>query len=440
MSERPTLIRYRTMAWLTVASALAYLCRNSIGVAESTVRQDLQLTLEQSGWFLGAFFWSYALFQVPCGWFAHIYGTRRSLAIFAFTWSIASIALGTANSLELLIAAQLLMGISQAGIFPAAVGSIGHWMPLSQRSLACGILGAGMQVGAITASGLTGLLLTMVEWRWIFILLALPGLVWSVLFLIWFRDRPEQMTNISASELALINSHKREHLVEDTAEAKSTEKSEPSKVRPSAIVFICGQQICRASGYMFFASWFPTFLQETRGISIAASGYLQGLVLTGTLAGSLLGGMITDWVWRKTGNLRLSRSGVGSVALCSCGTLVLCAWFVEQVPLAIALLALGSLFAALAGPPTFATVIDVGGNRVPQLLGLVNMCGNLAAAACPVLVGLLFQWTSNWDLVLLLFAALYITGGICWACVVPYGKMAKPSQKQVPAPAREALA
>ncbi|MFN3159280.1 MAG: MFS transporter [Rubinisphaera brasiliensis] len=442
MQARPTTIRYRTMAWLIVASALAYLCRNSIGVAESTVRQDLQLSLEQSGWFLGAFFWSYALFQVPCGWFAHLYGTRRALAIFAFTWSLACFCMGTADSLELLIAAQLLMGISQAGIFPAAVGSIGHWMPLSQRSLACGMLGAGMQVGAITASGLTGTLLTFMEWRWIFFLLAIPGLIWSGLFLIRFRDRPEQANGLNASELSLINQHRQEHIVEADA---AGEKNEPvptpaERVRLSAIFFICGQQICRASGYMFFASWFPTFLQETRGISIEASGYLQGLVLTGTMTGSLLGGMLTDWVWRRTGNLRLSRSGVGAMALTMCGLLVLSAWFVEQVSLAITLLTLGSLFAALAGPPTFATVIDVGGRRVPQLLGLVNMCGNLAAAACPILVGLLFEWTSNWNLVLLLFAIIYITGGICWSLVVPYAKQSTPKTTVASAARREALA
>lgn len=433
MAERPTRIRYRTMAWLTLAAALAYLCRNAIGVAESSVRDELHLTLEQSGWFMGAFFWSYALFQVPCGWFAQIYGTRLALTIFAFTWSIASLGIGIAENIELLIAAQLVMGISQAGIFPAACNSIGHWFPLSQRSLACGILGAGMQVGAITASGLTGVLLNVVEWRWIFILFALPGIVWSLFFAFSFRDHPEQLEKVNNEELKLINSHKQSTIVNQTATDEQTDFTINTKPRLSAIILLCGQQICRASGYMFFTSWFPTFLQETRGISIEASGLLQSLVLTGTFTGSLTGGMITDWVWRRTGSLRLSRSGMGAIALCGCGLLVLAAWFVEDVRVAIALLALGSLFAALAGPPTFASIIDVGGTKVPQLMGLINMCGNLAAAACPILVARLFAWTSNWELVLILFAGIYITGGLCWALVIPYGKgPAKTLQPSLP--------
>lgn len=419
MPERPTHIRYRAIAWLTVASALAYLCRNAIGVAESSVRLDLDLTLKQSGWFMGAFFWSYALFQVPCGWFAQRYGTRFSLTLFALTWSIAAFCIGVAPGLGLLIVAQLIMGISQAGIFPAACNSVGHWFPLSQRSLACGMLGAGMQVGAIAASGLTGMLLVRMEWRWVFIIFSLPGIIWAIWFAISFRDHPEQDPRVNLRELKHIHNKNVDDDDEEPDHARPTGQGIPSTM---AIVLLCGQQICRASGYMFFASWFPTFLQATRGVSIETSGWLQGLVLGGTLTGSLLGGVITDWVWRRTGSLRLSRSGMGTVALCGCGCLVLSAWFVEDVRVAIALLTLGSLFAALAGPPTFASIIDIGGSRVPQLMGLVNMCGNLAAAACPVLVGMLFEWTANWNLVLVLFAAIYILGGICWALVDPQGR------------------
>jgi ACS family D-galactonate transporter-like MFS transporter len=82
-------------------------------------------------------------------------------------------------------------------------------------------------------------------------------------------------------------------------------------------------------------------------------------------------------------------------------------------------LALGAFFAALAGPCALAATIDIGGSRVPQVFGVMNMCGNLAAAACPVVVGMLFQWTSNWNLVLLLFAGVYLPGAICWAMVNP---------------------
>ncbi len=411
-------IRYRALAWLTVAAALSYLCRNAVGVAESTVRGDLGLTLEQSGWFMGALFWTYAVFQVPSGWLAERQGTRIALSVFALAWSVAMIGLGVAWGFWLLIIAQLVMGAAQAGIFPASCNSIGYWMPVSQRSLACGILAAGMQIGAICASGLTGELLAPLGWRTVFLLFALPGILWTVGFYFWFRDQPAQVPGVSERELALI----RGGAVGKQATLQQAEDDSP-KLRTilfsPVMLWLCGQQVCRAAGYMFFASWFPTFLQETRGVSVKESGYLQGLVLVGTLAGSLFGGVVTDWIWRRTHSLRLSRSGVGATALGACAGLILAAWFVQNAMLAIGLITLGAWFAALAGPCAFAATIDIGGARVPQVFGLMNMCGNLAAAACPVLVGKLFQATANWELVLLLFAAIYLAGAVSWIFVNP---------------------
>src|SRR6056297_2435517 len=102
----PTAVRYLTVTWLTLAAALAYLCRNSISVAESTIRSDLDLSLSQSGWFMGSFFWTYAIFQVPTGWFAKRSGTRLALTLFALGWSVAMIGLAVSPALGMLIIAQ----------------------------------------------------------------------------------------------------------------------------------------------------------------------------------------------------------------------------------------------------------------------------------------------------------------------------------------------
>ena len=438
MSTTPTTIRYRTLTWLTLAAALAYLCRNAVSVAESTIRADIGFSLAQSGWFMGAFFWSYSLFQVPSGWLVQQWGTRITLSIFAFVWSLATFGIGVAPGFGLLIVAQLVMGCAQAGIFPASVNSIGHWIPLGRRSLGCGFLAAGMQVGAVLASGLTGLLLEPFGWRWVFIGFAVPGVLWTFGFYLRFPDDPRKDSRVNAAELALIRAGSVDEEVVE-GESKAVDGREGAGITDRGIAsghigeggellsmalspvmwWLCGQQMCRSAGYMFFASWFPTFLQETRGVSVAQSGYVQGFVLAGTLAGSLFGGTLVDWIWHRTGSLRLSRSGVGAFALSACGLLILAAWFVQSVVLATSLLAAGAFLAALAGPCSIATTIDIGRSRVPQVFGLMNMTGNLAAAATPILVGKLFQWTSNWNLVLLLFAGVYLLGGLSWVFVNP---------------------
>lgn len=412
-SEKPTWVRHEVLGLLTLAAAIAYLTRNAVSVAESTIREDLGLTLRQSGWFMAAFFWSYAALQVPSGSLAHQKGNRFAMAGFLCTCSLAAVCIGVAQGLWLLITAQILMGAAQAGIFPASCHAISHWTPLARRTLACGTLAVGMQVGAIVASMTTGSLMDVIQWRWVFLLFAVPGLLWAVGFFKRFRNHPQEDPAVNQAELNIIASERIE------AARSSNTRPTPWRLifRKSAIWFLCGQQICRAAGYMFFASWFPTFLQETRGVSVKDSGYLQALVFVGTLTGSLIGGLLTDWIWRRTGNLRLSRSGVGATFLLGCSVLILCAWFVESTFLAVALLSVGSLLAAMAGPCAFAATMDIGGDHVPQVYGIMNMSGNFAAAACPILIAELFEWTSNWSIVLLLFAATYMVGAICWAMV-----------------------
>lgn len=415
---RPTQIRYGALAWLTLAAALAYLCRNGIGVAESTIRDELGLTLKQSGWFMGAFFWTYAVFQVPCGWFSERVGSRIALSIFALTWSAAMLGLSIVPGFWLLIVAQLTMGVAQAGLFPASCDSVRRWMPLAQRSFGWGVVGAGMQLGAMVASGLTGTMVTDFGWRLTFALLALPGFIWAIGFFIRFRDDPAEVLETDSRELALIRLNRAVDESKPQREAAELTELLTIALAPN-MWWLCGQQICRASGYMFFASWFPTFLQRTRGVSIEASGYLQGAVLLGALLGSLLGGLFTDWVWSVTKSLRISRSGVGAASLATCAMLVLGAWFVQSTQVAVMLLALGAFSFSFAGPAAFAVAMDIGGPRVPQVSGMMNMSGNIAAAACPVIVAQIFQWTANWDVILLMFAVAFLAGAICFLFVNP---------------------
>lgn len=418
MKHRSTHARYVALAWLTVAACIAYLCRGTTGIAESAIREDLQLSLKQSGWFMGAFFWSYAVFQVPGAWVSERFGTRIAMSGFAILWSAAMLLTGAASEFGLLIIAQLALGAAQAGVLPASCNSIGHWMPISQRSTACGILGAGMQVGAIAASSLAAVMLTSMSWRWLFVIFAFPGIAWTIGFLSRFRDNPAKVLSADSSELELIRSGRRTDDVASDANGTELEKL-IVLVKTPAIHWLCAQQVCRSAGYMFFASWFPTFLQVTRGVTVEKSGYLQSIVLVGALTGVLCGGMLTDWVWQRTGSLRLSRSGIGAAALGACSVVILVAWFASSVNVAVALLALGAFLAAIAGPCTLTAAIDIGGSRVPQVFGLINMTGNFSAALSPVLIGILFQLTSDWNFILLLFAAVFMAGAVSWGFVHP---------------------
>ncbi|MCA9073195.1 MAG: MFS transporter, partial [Planctomycetaceae bacterium] len=94
-NERPTRVRYIIIGWLSVAAVLAYFCRNALGPAASSIREDLALSESEMGWGLGAFFWTYAFFQVPGGYIGQRFGTRIVLTTSAVLWSLAMLLLAT---------------------------------------------------------------------------------------------------------------------------------------------------------------------------------------------------------------------------------------------------------------------------------------------------------------------------------------------------------
>ena len=401
--------RYHVVGALALAAAIAYLCRHPLGVAESTISAELGLSKVQSGILLGTFFWTYAIFQLPGGWLGHVWGNRWALSLFAASWSVAMLLTGFSTTFALLLLAQLVMGAAQAGIFPCSALVMQRWLPIRERGLGQGTLGAGMQLGAIATATLTGWMLGMnVSWRWIFMLYAVPGFLWAIWFAVRFREWP---VNRQASPV--------ESKLDDATAHTHSPTPWLTVFSHATMWFLCGQQVCRAAGYAFFATWFPSFLQETRGISVEEAGMLQGFLLTASMIGGFLGGLLTDRVYRWSGNLRRSRASLGAGGQILCGLLILSAFFVTSASLAVALLAAGAFFASLGGPSATAVPIDIGGKHVAKIFAVMNMSGNFAAAACPIAVGWIFDTTNNWNIVLLLFAGVYFSAAACWLFINP---------------------
>ncbi len=428
---RPTVTRYIVLGGLCAAASISYLARNCIGVAEQAVRNEFGLTLDQMSWIMSGFFITYAAFQIPCGWLADAWGSRRALPLYAAVWSVATVATGLAGGFWILFLTRLLAGIGQAGIFPGSVNTISRWIPISRRALACGALASFMSVGGAVAVALTGLLLDggnwfglqvpSLSWRWVFALFALPGFVWTMWFYYWFRDDPRQHGSVNPAELELIQ------VPGDTA-APSKQPGPIARPIPWTSIlthrdmwWICGQQFFRAAGYIFYATWFPTYLQKTRGVSTAQSGLLTSLPLLAVVVGALLGGLLVDWVFNRTKSVRLSRQVIGIVAMLACAGFIFAAYFVQETMAAVSLITAGSFCAALAGPCGYSITIDKGGDHVAIVFSTMNMMGNIGAAICPVVVARLVTLTGSWDLVLFLFAGIYVAAAICWGALDPTG-------------------
>jgi sugar phosphate permease len=156
---RPTRIRYLVVLIATLAAVLLYLHRFCLSFVERYITEDLRLTNEQTALLLSAFFWAYALAQVPSGWLSDRYGGRLVLALYIVSWSVFTGLTGAAVAFGLLLALRFGCGLAQAGAFPTSAALLGRWVPLSGRGRASGVVSFGGRVGAAAAPVLTAYLL-----------------------------------------------------------------------------------------------------------------------------------------------------------------------------------------------------------------------------------------------------------------------------------------
>ncbi len=149
----PSRVRWVILGVTTLASVLLYVDR--ICLAEvlkyESVKQALQLDDSKIAWSLSAFFWSYALGQVPGGWVSDRFGARLMMTIYILSWSLFTAMTGWAIGFVMLFALRLSVGIAQSGAYPTSGGILSRWIPISQRGMASSIVAFGGRVGGAMA-------------------------------------------------------------------------------------------------------------------------------------------------------------------------------------------------------------------------------------------------------------------------------------------------
>lgn len=405
--------RYAVLAFLCASASIAYVQRAALSVPAGEIARDLEfpdLALDM-GYVQSAWYFAYALMQIPSGRLADKLGSRRALAMFSVAWSLATFAAAFATGFWSLIALWAMMGAAQAGAFPCAAKALGQIFPETQRARATGLLASGMMIGGAVAPVLTASFLESIvplstrlgidRWRSLLMIYALPGLIWTTAFLMLIPKKSlpsgrERSTKAMAVPWSLL----------------MTDRS---------VALLCGQQFFRAAGMVFFLTWFPTFLQKTRGVDLLASGILTTVAGIGGVVGSLSGGFFSDRLYQKTGNARLSRQGIAIAGMSACSMLIVASYFASDVNTSIGLVSLGAFCASFGGVSGYTVAISYGGRHVATVFSTMNMCGNFGAALFPVTAGRLVALTGNWNLILFLFAGIMAVDAVCWALLNPQG-------------------
>jgi MFS family permease len=383
---------------------LSYLDRACISQAAPMIARDLHFNAIQMGYIFSAFGLTYAAMEIPSGWLIDRFGPRLVLTRVVICWSFFTVATGFAWNFSSMLVARLLFGAGEAGCFPGLAKTFSNWLPVEQRARAEGWKASSARWGAGAAPLLVVALYASLGWRVTFVLFGAIGFVWAGLFYFLLRtDRNEGSAVV--------------------------DRPVPwrSFLRSRSAWALCVQWFCHFYGFYFYVTWLPTYLAQARGVSLKHGAILSGLPLLTAGCGCLFAGYALPPVARWYGIVR-ARKAFAYVAYGGAALFLLLFTSIHDPNLAMIVMSLSSFVVELSAPVTWTTAMDLGGESVGLLTGMMNTLGHLGGSVAPTIIGYLLAASGNsWDIAFYASAALYALGGVCWLVLDPVTPLDRPA-------------
>ncbi|HEY7333328.1 MAG TPA: MFS transporter [Bryobacteraceae bacterium] len=386
---------------------ITYMDRVIISTTGPVFRKDLGISLIAFGTIQSAFLLAYALFQIPGGWLGDRIGPRRALTLIASWWSAFTALTAIGWNAASMIAIQWVFGMGEAGAFPIATRSLSRWMRPSERGFAQGITHAGSRVGGAAGRNIVALIMLAFTWRTPFLVLGVLGALWAIGWYVYYRDSPEEHHGVNAAELEQIQS----------AGGPLKRAGAPVPWRRilsnHTIWMISLMYVCYQWALQVYLTWFPTYLKEFRGMSLAQMGFYASLPLWTGVLGDLAGGWTSDLLLRLTGNIRSARRivGVAGFLIAAAGILPAtlthdpkaCVWF--------SCLAFGGL--ELTVSVSWAIPLDIAGDFAGSASAVMNSVGNLGGVVSTQVLPILVT-AAGWNTPFLVTSALCAVGALMY--------------------------
>jgi len=439
-AQQPSRTRYWVIVFAVALAVIQYIDRVCISKAAPTMQDKLGLTKDDMGTIFSAFTLAYALFEIPGGWLGDRFGPRKILLRVVCWWSFftaatgwsawiaslfkvgdAAIYLGFADrttslriaSLSTLVAVRFLFGAGEAGCFPNITRAFMNWLLPHERVRAQSVLWLCARWGGAITPALLTIVLQWVTWQNSFVLFGCFGLVWAVLFFIWFRDDPKDHRGVNAAEKRI--------LAPNAAYAHGHGKVPWGVFLSSRTAWMLWlQYACLSYVWYFYVTWLPTFIKESYGAtrSDMVQSLLAGVPLFCGGIGSFFSGFIAAKLSNLVGGMANTRKILSVGGFLCMGLSIFLASRLKQPEAVLASFGAASFFGDLAMPCSWGTCMDIGGRFAGTLSGSMNMTGNLGGALSSYVLPYILRLASNeWRFVFYTYAATCVVGAISWMLI-----------------------
>ncbi|OLL28284.1 MFS transporter [Burkholderia sp. SRS-W-2-2016] len=402
--------RYRWMvgALLFFAGMLNYLDRAALSVVAPIIRKDLHINDAQMGLLFSSFFIGYCVFCFVGGWAADRYGPRKVFMLAAGFWSVFCGTTAFVGSYAALMIARVAFGVAEGPMGTTTNKAISNWFPRREAGRAVGITNAGQPLGAAIAAPIVGLVALQFGWRISFVVIAALGFVWMIFWWRGFRDHPSEHPRVSQGERDLIAADlpSRDTAISD-AGADARQQGILHYLLSMPVLGVASAFFAFNYVLYFFLTWLPSYLTDFQHLDIKHMSVIGILPWLGATLGFVLGGVASDTLYKRTGNVLFARKTVIIVGLGVAGLCVLAVSRVTSLPGAVTLIAVASLFAFMTPQACWSLLQDVvPRERIGATGGFVHLLANLAGILAPSVTGFMIQYGAGYSSAFVLTSAL----------------------------------
>lgn len=402
-NTRTTHYRWVIAGLIFFITLVNFIDRSAISFVIEPLKQEFHFTDTQFGLILSAFALGYVLLTALGGWLVDHWGARVVWPLAAIGWSLCVGLLGFAVGFWSFIGIRFLLGVTEGPHFPAMSRSISDWLPSTERARALSLGLVAIPLSSVVGAPLTSYLVADYGWRAMFVAISAVGIIWAVVWYIVFRDRPEDCKHVNEAERQIISASCPRKMKTETAPIDwRFILTHPALVANNIAYF--------AFGYMlFFATlWLPGYFLSQHGLNLKSVGwYLTIPWLVGAVF-LKAGGILSDWLYQKTGSSRLARSHLIWSSQLLAAICFVALSFTHSLGLSLVFLSLGLGFGLMPQPAFFSINIDVAKERSGSSQGVTSSCLSLAGIIAPLLTGWLIDLTGNFQGAFLLLAGFTV--------------------------------
>ncbi|HEY0330995.1 MAG TPA: MFS transporter [Rhodopseudomonas sp.] len=412
---KATNIRWIVAGLMWSAIAINYIDRTVLSAAAPHLSSELSIPADQMGFILSAFFWSYALLQIPAGYFADRFGQKIGLGASVGLWSLATSATGLATGFYSLFAMRLGLGVGEAGAYPSNAGIASKWFPDGERATISGLFDSASKFGGAIAMPLIVWLIALVGWRMTFVVIGGIGVVWAIIWWWFYTETPETHPMANKAEVDYIrDGQAMKHGEDKTIAMRWYELLRYRNIWAMCLGFFTINYIS-----YFFITWLPTYLVKEKGMGMIQMGFIAALPLLAGLVAEIVAGMLSDRVVRSK---RLSLTATRKLFLIAGLTMALCiglAAVAESVVLTVTLLCIAKAGTTIAASQVWALPGDVAPKNMASVVaGLQNMVSNFGGVVGPIVTGFIVAQTGSFNAALLFSAGIGLLGILNYALLL----------------------